>query len=66
MAGQLFIIEIIEDPYKDDFNDFIVDLSDNIKERFLISLSDDETNAVIVLSYLLINRTMLSSLLCLF
>ena len=49
--GQLAIIKIIKNPYKDDFNDLIVDLSNNVKERFLISLSDDETNIVINLGY---------------
>jgi len=58
-------IDIIKDLYKDDFNDFIVDLSDNIKERFLISLSDDKTNIVINLGYLLVSWTMLFSLLSL-
>ena len=55
MAGQLLIIEIIEDPHKDNLNDFIVDLSDNIKKIFFTSLSDNKTNAVIVLDYLLIS-----------
>ena len=55
MVGQLAIIEIIKDLYKDDFNNLIADLSDDIKERFLASLSDDEINAVINLGYLLVS-----------
>ena len=58
-------IEIIKDLYKDNLNDLIVDLSDNIRERFLISLSNSETNAVINLGYLLVSRAILSSLLSL-
>ena len=50
--GQLAIIEIIKDPYKDNLDNLIADLSDNTRERFLASLSDDETNAVIDLGYL--------------
>ena len=56
------IIEIIEDPHKDNFNNFVVDLSNNIKERFFTSLSDDETNVVINLGYLSISWTILFSL----
>ena len=48
-------IEIIEDPHKDNFNDLIADLSDNVRERFLISLSDNKTNAIINLGYLLVS-----------
>ena len=44
-------IDIIEDLYKDDFNDLVADLSDNIRERFLISLNNNEINAVINSSY---------------
>jgi len=55
-------MEIIKDPYKDDLNDLIVDLSNNIRERFLASLSDNKTNIIINLGYLLASRTMLSSL----
>jgi len=66
MAGQLPIIEIIEDPHKDNLNDFIINLSNNVKKRFFINLSDNKTNAVIALSYLLISRTILFSLLYLF
>ena len=56
--GQLVTIEIIEDPHKDDLNNLVVDLSDNAKERFLASLSNDKTNAVINLGYLLVSQTM--------
>ena len=52
MVGQLATIEIIKDLYKDDLDDFVVDLSDNVREKFLISLSDDETNIVIDLGYI--------------
>ena len=55
MVGQPDTIEIIKDPYKDDFNDLIADLSNNIRERFLISLNYDENNTVINLSYLLVS-----------
>jgi len=48
MAGQPATIEIIKDPYKDDFDDFIVDLSNNIRERFFVSLNNNETNIVII------------------
>ena len=48
-------MEIIKDPHKDDFDNFVVDLSDDIRERFLINLSDDEINAVIDLGYLLVS-----------
>jgi uncharacterized protein YbbC (DUF1343 family) len=51
MVNQLATIEIIKDLYKDDFNNLIVNLSDNIKEKFLISLSDNKTNIVINLGY---------------
>ena len=61
MAGQPAIIEIIEDLHKDDLNDFVVDLSNNTKEKFFISLSDDKTNMVINSSYLLVSRTILFS-----
>jgi len=61
MVGQLATIEIIEDLYKDDLNDLIADLSDNIRERFLISLNNDKTNAVIDLGYLLVSQTILFS-----
>jgi hypothetical protein len=54
-VGQLAIIEIIKDPHKDDFNNLIADLSNNIKERFLTNFSNDETNAVINLGYLLVS-----------
>ena len=57
-VGQLATIEIIKDLYKDDLNDFIADLSNNAKKRFLTSLSDNETNAVINLGYLLVSQTM--------
>ena len=50
--GQLAIIKIIKDLYKDDFNNLIADLSNNIRERFLASLSNNEINAVINLGYL--------------
>ena len=55
MVGQLATIEIIKDLYKDNFNDLIVDLNDNIRERFLVNLSNDEINTVINLGYLLIS-----------
>ena len=55
--GQLDIVEIIKDLYKDNLNDLIADLSDNIRERFLTSLSDNKTNAVNNLDYLLVGRT---------
>ena len=64
-AGQPATIEIIKDPHKDNLDDLITDLSNNIKERFLISLSDDKTNIVINLGYLLVSWTMLFSLLSL-
>ena len=64
MPDQL-TIEIIKDPYKDNLNDLIADLSDDARERFLISLSDNKTNAVINLGYLLVSRAILSSLLSL-
>ena len=54
-------INIIEDLYKDDFNDLVADLSNNIRERFLISLSNNKTNVVINLGYLLVSWIMLSS-----
>ena len=60
-VGQLAIIKIIKDLYKDDLNKLIADLSDDIKERFLASLSDNKTNAVINLGYLLVSQTMPSS-----
>ena len=55
-------IDIIEDPYKDNLDDFVADLSNDARERFLASLSDDKTNAVINLGYLSVSRTILSSL----
>ena len=61
MAEQLATIEIIKDPYKDNLNDFIADLSDDTRERFLASLNDDKTNAVINSGYLLVSRTILFS-----
>jgi len=64
MAG-LDIIDIIKDPHKDDLDDLVVDLSNNVRERFLVSLSDDETNVVIDLGYLSVSRTILFSLLSL-
>jgi hypothetical protein len=60
-VGQLATIKIVEDPYKDDFNNLIADLSDDIRKRFLISLSDDKINTVIDLGYLLMSQTMLFS-----
>ena len=63
--GQLAVIEIIKDLYKDDLNNLIADLSNNTRKRFLASLSNNETNAVINLGYLLVSRTILSSLLSL-
>jgi len=59
-------INIIKDLYKDDFNNLIIDLSNNIRERFLISLSDNKINIVINLGYLLVSQTIPSSLLNLF
>ena len=52
------IINIIKDPYKDNFNNFIIDLNNDTKERFLISLSNNKINTVINLGYLLISWTM--------
>ncbi len=60
-AGQLATIEIIKDPHKDDFNNFVADLSNNVRERFLTSLNNDKTNAVINLGYLLVSQTILFS-----
>ena len=56
---------MIKDPYKDNLNNLIADLSDNVRERFLISLSDNKTNTVINLGYLSVSRAILSSLLSL-
>ena len=53
--GQLTTIKTIKDPHKDDFNDLVVNLSDNIRERFLTSLSNNKTNTVINLGYLLVS-----------
>jgi len=61
MPDQL-TIEIIEDPYKDDLNDLIVDLSDDVRERFLTSLSNNKTNAIINLGYLLVSWAIPSNL----
>jgi hypothetical protein len=55
-------IEIIEDPHKDDLDDLIADLSDDARERFLASLSDNETDAVINSGYLSVSRAIPSSL----
>jgi len=55
MAGQLATIEIIKDLYKDNLDNFITDLSNNIRERFLTSLNDNETNTVINSGYLLVS-----------
>ena len=52
---QLATIEIVKDPYKDDLDDLIANLSNNIRERFLASLSNNKTNTVINLGYLLIS-----------
>ena len=54
-------IDIIKDPHKDDLNDLIADLSNNIRERFLTSLSNNKTNTVINLGYLLVSQTMPSN-----
>jgi len=51
MLDQL-TIEIIEDPYKDNLDDLIADLSNDARKRFLISLSNNKTNAIINLGYL--------------
>ncbi len=59
--GQRATIEIIKDPYKDDLDDLVADLSNNIKERFLASLNNDKTNTVINLGYLLVSQTILFS-----
>jgi len=56
-VGQPDTIEIIKDPHKDNLNNLIVDLSNNARERFLASLNNNETNAVINLGYLLVSRT---------
>ena len=59
-------IKIIKNPYKDDLDDLIVDLNDNIKEKFFVSLSDDENRAVIDSGYILVSQTIpFSSLLSL-
>ena len=58
-------MEIIKDLYKDNLNNLIADLSNNIRERFLISLSDNKTNAIINLGYLLVSWAILSNLLSL-
>ena len=55
MVGQPVTIEIIEDLYKDDFNNLIADLSNNIKKKFLIRLNNDKINTVINLGYLLVS-----------
>ena len=59
--GQLATIEIIKDPYKNNFNNFIADLSNNAKEKFLASLNNNKTNTVINLGYLLVSQIMLFS-----
>ena len=59
-------IDIIKDLYKDNFDDLVADLSDDARERFLVSLSNNKTNIVIDLGYLLVSWTMLFSLLSLF
>ena len=53
--GQLATIKIIKDLYKDDFDDLIADLSNNVRERFLANLSDNKINAVINSGYLLVS-----------
>ena len=53
--GQLAVIEMIKDLYKDDLNNLIADLSNNTRKRFLASLSNNKTNAVINLGYLLVS-----------
>ena len=60
-VGQLAIIKIIKDPHKDDFDDLVADLSNNVRERFLTNFSNDKTNAVVDLGYLLVSWTMPSS-----
>ena len=54
-------IDIIKDLHKDDLNDLVADLSNNTRERFFISLSDNKTNTVIDSDYLSVSRTMPSS-----
>ena len=44
-------IKIIKNPHKDDLDDLVADLSDDIREKFLVSLSDDENRAVIDSGY---------------
>ena len=61
MVGQLDTIEIIKNLHKDDFDDLVVDLSNNIRERFLASLNNNKTNIVINLGYLLVSQTILFS-----
>ena len=63
--GQLATIEIIKDLHKDDFDDLVVDLSNDVRERFLTSFSDNKINTVIDLGYLLMSWIILSSLLSL-
>ena len=57
IIGQPDTVEIIKDPYKNDLNDLVADLSDNTRKRFLISLNNDKTNAVINSGYLLVSQT---------
>ena len=57
--GQPDTVKIIKNPHKDTLNDLIADLSDDVRERFLVSLNDDETNVVINLGYLSVSQTIL-------
>ena len=54
-------IDIIKDPYKDDFDNFVTDLNDDARERFFASLSNNKTNMIINSGYLSVNWTILSS-----
>ena len=54
-------IDIIKNLHKDNLDDLIADLSNDTKKRFLASLSDNKTNAVINSGYLLVNQTILFS-----
>ena len=54
-------IKIIKDLYKNDLNDLIADLNNNIKKKFFVSLSDDKNNTVIDLGYILVSQTILFS-----
>ena len=60
-AGQPNTIEIIKNLHKNDFDDLVADLSNNVKKRFLASLNNDKTNAVINSGYSSVSQTVLFS-----